>query len=252
MRMRYHARSFMKKGRKPPQNLICGSIWEEAMGFRGSCFTITDPAEAGKTRLNSCPDLKGCCTVTVIPHMEGLKMWFWYAAWHTAAGSFMKLSRQDVGKSGSFWISIQKRNWKSLLPAEKGVAFCNRLFFLERCYKELPAEERKQKRQEKEPEIWNEFWSWLGSLNPTGGSKLEKAVNYAFNHKETLMNYLLDGRRHKAADAVEWIHKGKLFRNNRYRKNTAGKSRGPSYLRSHGSRTRVVIHRLQSNRRIEE
>ena len=90
-----------------------------------------------------------------------------------------------------------------LLPAEKGVAFCNRLFFLERCYKELPAEERKQKRQEKEPEIWNEFWSWLGSLNPTGGSKLEKAVNYAFNHKETLMNYFLDGRRHKAADAVE-------------------------------------------------
>lgn len=44
-----------------------------------------------------------------------------------------------------------------LLPAEKGVAFCNRLFFLERCYKELPAEERKQKRQEKEPEIWSEF-----------------------------------------------------------------------------------------------
>lgn len=58
-------------------------------------------------------------------------------------------------------------------------------------------------RQKKEPEIWNEFWSWLGSLNPTGGSKLEKAVNYAFNHKETLMNYFLDGRRHKAADAVE-------------------------------------------------
>jgi len=90
-----------------------------------------------------------------------------------------------------------------LLPAEKGVAFCNRLFFLERCYKELPAEERKQKRQEKEPEIWNEFWSWLGSLNPTGGSKLEKAVNYAFNHKETLMNYLLDGRCEISNNAAE-------------------------------------------------
>ena len=33
------------------------------MGFRGSCFTITGPAEAGKTRSNSCPDSKGCCTV---------------------------------------------------------------------------------------------------------------------------------------------------------------------------------------------
>ena len=62
-------------------------------------------------------------------------------------------------------------NDSQLLPAEKGVLFCNRLFFLERSYKGLPAEERKQKRQEKEPEIWDEFWSWLGTLNPTGGSK---------------------------------------------------------------------------------
>ena len=45
-----------------------------------------------------------------------------------------------------------------------------------------------------EPAIWNEFWTWLETLEPAGGSKLEKAVNYAFNHKETLMNYLLDGR----------------------------------------------------------
>lgn len=81
-----------------------------------------------------------------------------------------------------------------LLPAEKGVFFCNRLFFLEHSYKGLPAEKRKEKRQEKEPEIWEAFWAWLKTLEPMGGSKLEKAVNYAFNHKETLMNYLQDGR----------------------------------------------------------
>jgi transposase len=91
----------------------------------------------------------------------------------------------------------------TLLPAEKGVAFCNRLFYLERFYKELPAEERKQKRQEKEPAIWNEFWSWLDTLSPTGGSKLEKAVNYALNHRETLMNYLLDGRCEISNNAAE-------------------------------------------------
>lgn len=51
-----------------------------------------------------------------------------------------------------------------------------------------------QKRQKKEPAIWNEFWFWLDTLNQAGGSKLEKAVDYALNHKETLMNYLLDGR----------------------------------------------------------
>lgn len=91
----------------------------------------------------------------------------------------------------------------TLLPAEKGVAFCNRLFFLERLYKDLPAEERKQKRQEKEPAVWEEFWGWLDTLDPTGGSKLEKAVNYARNHRETLMNYLLDGRCEISNNAAE-------------------------------------------------
>lgn len=91
----------------------------------------------------------------------------------------------------------------TLLPAEKGVAFCNRLFYLERLYKDFPVEERKQKRQEKEPGIWEEFWSWLDTLSPTGGSKLEKAVNYARNHRETLMNYLLDGRCEISNNAAE-------------------------------------------------
>ena len=91
----------------------------------------------------------------------------------------------------------------SLLPAEKGVAFCNRLFYLERLYKEFPREEREQKRQETETAVWNEFWTWLEILNPAGGSKLEKAVNYAFNHKDTLMNYLLDGRCEISNNAAE-------------------------------------------------
>ena len=94
-------------------------------------------------------------------------------------------------------------NDSTLLPAEKGVAFCNRLFFLERTGKELPAEDRKTMRQEKERPIWEEFWSWLYTLVPTGGSKLEKAVNYANNHHETLMNYMLDGRCELSNNAAE-------------------------------------------------
>lgn len=120
------------------------------------------------------------------------------------AGGRKKLKLLDINSEEKLKEpSAGRSDDNGLLPAEKGVAFCNRLFFLERCYKELPAEERKQKRQEKEPEIWNEFWSWLGTLNPTGGSKLEKAVNYAFNHKETLMNYLLDGRCEISNNAAE-------------------------------------------------
>ena len=90
-----------------------------------------------------------------------------------------------------------------LLPAEKGVVFCNRLFYKERLYRELSAEERKQKRQETETPIWDEFWTWLDTVTPTGGSKLDKAVNYAKNHKETLMNYLLDGRCEISNNAAE-------------------------------------------------
>ena len=90
-----------------------------------------------------------------------------------------------------------------LTPAEKGVLFCNRLFFKERIYKNLPPDERKSKREETELPIWEEFWSWIDTLSPTGGSKLEKAVNYALNHKETLMNYLKDGRCEISNNAAE-------------------------------------------------
>ena len=92
---------------------------------------------------------------------------------------------------------------EDLFSAEKGVLFCNRLFFKERLYRDLPPQERKARRMETEPEIWKEFWDWLETLNPVGGSKLEKAVNYARNHRETLMNYLLDGRCEISNNAAE-------------------------------------------------
>ena len=50
---------------------------------------------------------------------------------------------------------------EKLSAAQKGVEFCNRLFYEERLYKDLPADERKQKRLETQPQIWKEFWSWL-------------------------------------------------------------------------------------------
>ena len=92
---------------------------------------------------------------------------------------------------------------EKLTPAEKGVEFCNRLFYEERLYKELPADERKKMRLETQPQIWDEFWSWIDTLSPTGGSKLEKAVNYALNHKETLTNYLKAGRCEISNNAAE-------------------------------------------------
>ncbi len=83
---------------------------------------------------------------------------------------------------------------KQLLPAEIGLLYCNKLFYLERTLKDLDPEERKQQRAVLEQPVWDQFWNWLDTLHPTGQSKLGKAVNYAQNHHDTLMNYLLDGR----------------------------------------------------------
>ncbi|MBR5317531.1 MAG: IS66 family transposase [Lachnospiraceae bacterium] len=80
------------------------------------------------------------------------------------------------------------------IPAEIGVAYFNKLFYLEREFKDLSPKERQAKRMEQEVPVWENFFTWLETLNPTKGCKLEKAVNYAQNHKDTLCNYLQDGR----------------------------------------------------------
>jgi transposase len=38
------------------------------------------------------------------------------------------------------------------------------------------------------------FWKWVDGQNPSEGSRLGKAVNYARNQRSYLENYLLDGR----------------------------------------------------------
>ena len=83
---------------------------------------------------------------------------------------------------------------KQFLPAEIGLLYCNKLFYLERTLKDLNPEERKHQRDVLEQPVWDQFWNWLDTLHPTGGSRLGTAVNYAQNHHDTLMNYLLDGR----------------------------------------------------------
>lgn len=92
---------------------------------------------------------------------------------------------------------------EKMIPAEIGLAYCNKLFYIERELKELPAEERKAKREERETAVWLGFWSWIDSLQPLGGSKLQKAVTYAKNHRETLCNYMKDGRCEISNNAAE-------------------------------------------------
>ena len=89
---------------------------------------------------------------------------------------------------------IPQKDLDKYIPAEIGVAYFNKLFYLEKEFKDLSPEDRQAKRMEQEVPIWDNFFTWLETLNPSKGCKLEKAVNYALNHKDTLRNYLLDGR----------------------------------------------------------
>lgn len=98
---------------------------------------------------------------------------------------------------------IPETDLDKYIPAEIGVAYCNKFFYLERQFKNLTADERKAKRLEQETPVWDAFLSWLSGLNPTKGSKLEKAVNYAKNHKDSLQAYLQDGRCELSNNAAE-------------------------------------------------
>lgn len=88
-------------------------------------------------------------------------------------------------------------------PAETGVEYLNKLFMLERSYKGLAPDVIKQKREEEETPILEEFFAWLDTLSPRGGSRLEKAVNHARNQKQNLLNYLKDGRLEISNNAAE-------------------------------------------------
>ncbi len=92
---------------------------------------------------------------------------------------------------------------KGMIPAEIGLIFFNKLFFMEKGLKGMAPEQRKEKRLEKEAPVWEKFWEWIGTLDPLGGNKLEKSVNYALNHKETLCSYMLNGRCELSNNAAE-------------------------------------------------
>jgi len=92
---------------------------------------------------------------------------------------------------------------EKMIPAEVGLSYCNKLFYIERELKELPADERKAKREERESAVWRGFWNWIDTVQPLGGSKLQKAVTYAKNHRETLCNYMKDGRCEISNNAAE-------------------------------------------------
>lgn len=78
--------------------------------------------------------------------------------------------------------------------AMAGKKFFDKLFALERDFEGLSAEERFQKRQELSKPVFDDFYKWLDTFNPTPKTGLCTAVVYARNQREYLERYLEDGR----------------------------------------------------------
>lgn len=86
---------------------------------------------------------------------------------------------------------------------EVGVAFCDRLFLLERIYKGKSAAEKQKLRLEKEKPVFDEMYRWIDTLDPPKGSKLAAAVTYAKNQRQSLENFFKDGRLELSNSAAE-------------------------------------------------
>lgn len=83
---------------------------------------------------------------------------------------------------------------EATLP-KQGLAYCNKLFEIEKGLKELSPEDRKEERLKLEKPVLEAFWSWV-DLNLSTvliKSKIGKALQYAKNQQTGLMAYLEDG-----------------------------------------------------------
>ena len=79
---------------------------------------------------------------------------------------------------------------------DQGFLYCNKLFEYERSYREKglsPKQIYNRRRKDQKPVI-EAFLSWLDAQTPVKGSRLDQAVIYIRNRKDSLMTYLEDGR----------------------------------------------------------
>ena len=85
------------------------------------------------------------------------------------------------------------------IPGSKGAEgreYIDLLFKVENEIKDLPYEEKKQKRQDASRSILDAFWSWVEETSAmhTVNEKLSKALGYCQNQKKYLETFLDDGR----------------------------------------------------------
>ena len=78
--------------------------------------------------------------------------------------------------------------------AVEGLAYCTKLFMIERDLQDLTPEERYEERLKREKPLLDQFKAWADTRQVSSKSKLGKAFTYLGNQWGNLTSYLLDGR----------------------------------------------------------
>jgi len=78
--------------------------------------------------------------------------------------------------------------------AERGLAYINALFDLERKFKDISPPERYEKRIKQSKPVANAFFAWADSLGALPKGSLGEAVHYTLSQRKYLENIFLDGR----------------------------------------------------------
>ena len=111
--------------------------------------------------------------------------------------------------------------------AAVGYNYCNKLFALERKWKNLNNAQREDNRRNQAEKLVDEYFLWVRSVDPVSGSKLEDAVKYALNQEKYLRAFLNNGE----------VEISNNFAENAIRPFVIGRKRGYVY--------EVVIKRLR-------
>jgi transposase len=100
------------------------------------------------------------------------------------------------------WAHVRRKFVEALPPKDNngafppgahsvtGLEYCNRLFTIEASLRDKPPEFRSRIRQHCVKKTVDAFFSWLDTVNPSGGSKLSKAVGYARGESKYLCAFL--------------------------------------------------------------
>ena len=78
--------------------------------------------------------------------------------------------------------------------AERGLVYINLLFAFEDEFRDLSPEDRYEKRLKYSKPVSDDFFEWVGILNPLPKSLMGEAVHYSLSQREYLENVYLDGR----------------------------------------------------------